>query len=686
MRLVDPFLEQHHRWILWCPVLVAFGIGWYFSLSFEPSVYIGILFTVLSFICLVLAYGAEVWRIIFTGVFCVAIGFTAAGFRTINAGTPMIADEIGPAKVIGTVRLVEKEQSGGKILLQDTEIEDISLADTPRHVRIKLAEKFGMPEPGAKISILAVLLPPSPPVAPYSYDFQRHMFFQGIGATGYAIADFKTLQPARNRASAENLRESLKKRILATEGSTEAKAILTALLTGERRLIPEDTWEDIRSSGIAHLLAISGLHIGLVAGFVFFFSRAILALSSWATLYLPIKKISALMAFASILGYCWLVGAPIPAQRAVFMTGIVLFAILIDRVAISLRLAGFAAIFVLLIAPESLFTPSFQMSFAAVVCLIAFYEVFRSRYAAVLYAYGWQRKIAVYLLATFVTTIVASIATAPFALYHFQRVALLPGVLANMIAVPLTAFVIMPASLIAVFMMPFNLESGFLGIALWGIDIVLDTAHSTANMPGAVMLAPLWPQIALIFIVLGGLWASIWQGSLRWGGVPLIVLGLFLAGQGQLPDILISHEGKQIALHDGQGQLAFSDSRAERFTRSIWQSEYGGKERLYWPDRGRLEGYPLRCDDWGCIYRVDKSPVFAFIKDPMAGYQDCSRAELVIAPQIYELPGNCQKARTITRPDLKQSGAHAIYFESEGYRIVTTNELRGKRPWAIQMK
>jgi|AntRauTorcE11897_2_1112592.scaffolds.fasta_scaffold00529_15 competence protein ComEC len=685
-RLVDPFLEQHHRWILWCPVLVAFGIGRYFSLSFEPSVYIGVLFSLLAFICLMLTLNKVALRVVFTVLFCISIGFSAAGFRTLNAGTPMIADEIGPIRVTGTVRLVEKEVSGAKILLQEAELEDVSKANTPRYVRIKLAEKFGSPQPEAKISLLAVLLPPSPPVAPYSYDFQRHMFFQGIGATGYAIADFKILQPARNTASAETVRESIKERVLAMESTAEAKAILTALLTGERRLIPEETWEDIRSSGIAHLLAISGLHIGLVAGFVFFFTRAILALSSWAALYLPIKKISAFMAFGSILGYCWLVGAPIPAQRAVFMTGVVLFAILIDRVAISLRLAGFAAIFVLLIAPESLFTPSFQMSFAAVVCLIAFYEVFRSRYASVLYAYSWQRKVAVYLLATFVTTIVASIATAPFALYHFQRVALLPGVLANMIAVPLTAFVIMPASLVAVFLMPFHLESGFLGIALWGIDIVLDTAHSTANMPGAVMLAPLWPQTALIFIVLGGLWAAIWQGRLRWGGVPFILFGLFLAGQGQLPDILISHEGKQIALNNGQGQLAFSDSRAERFTRSIWQSEYGGKARIYWPDNGNLEDYPLRCDYHGCIYTGDDGSVFAFVKDPMAGYRDCSRADLIIAPRIYELPGVCQQAQTITRPDLKQSGAHAIYINDKGYRIVTTNELRGKRPWAIKMK
>lgn len=687
MHLIDPFLEQHHRWILWCPVFIALGIGWYFSLSFEPSVYIGVLFTVISLTGLALSLNFNpVARLSFICLLCIALGFTAAGFRTVTAGTPMLAKEMGPVRMEGAVRLIEKETSGARILLQDVDIEDIPSLETPRYVRIKLADKFGIPEPQSRISVLAVLLPPSPPVAPYSYDFQRHMYFQGIGATGYAIADFRTLTPGDTGASAEQFREALKSRILAVEGESRSKAILIALLTGERRLIPSDVWDDIRNSGIAHLLAISGLHVGLVAGFVFFIVRALLALFPRFSLHLPIKKISALTAFASILGYCWLVGAPIPAQRAVFMTGVVLFAVMIDRVAISLRLAAFAAVFILLIAPESLFTPSFQMSFAAVVCLIAFYEGFRRYFAPLLYGYSWQRKLPVYLFATFVTTIVASIATAPFALYHFQRLPLLPGVLANMIAVPMTAFVIMPFGLIALCLMPLGIDTFFLKAALWGIDIVLDTAHSTANMPGAVMTAPIWSQGALIVIVLGALWMAIWQNRLRWYGVPLVLIGILLASQTRLPDILISYEGKQMAINNGQGQLAFSDRRAERFTRSVWQSEYGDKPRIYWPDEGALVNYPLRCDPWGCVYSTDNGPVFAIIKDVMAGYKDCRTADLVIAPREYSLPDICNDVTTITRNDLKQYGAHAIYLQADGYQIQTTNAGRGNRPWAIKLE
>lgn len=685
--LLNCFLGQHHRWVLWCPVFMAFGVGFYFTLQSEPPLFMGVFGVLLFLIGSVAVWRQIGLRLMVITMLCMVLGFSAASFRTELAYTPMLQRDIGPVLVTGTVHSLEDEERGHKVIFQDVVIEDMPDDQTPRYIRLKLAERFGAPIPGERIDILAVLLPPSPPVSPGSYDFQRHLYFQGIGATGYAVSDYTVLQPTSQAsllAHSEPVREAVKQRIYNVPASDKAQSILIALLTGERRQIPDQILEDIRKAGIAHLLAISGLHIGLVAGFAFFLIRALLAaISPIATRY-PIKKISAVVSFCAILAYAWLVNFPIPAQRAVFMTGVVLFAILIDRIAISLRLAAFAACFILMVAPESLLTPSFQMSFAAVVSLIAFYEVFRDRFSGVMYGYIWWHKAFIYLLMTLITTVVASITTAPFALYHFQRVALLPGVWANMVAVPLTAFVIMPAGVIALVLMPLGLEGWFAEASLYTIDIVLDVAHWAAEMPNSVAAMARMPLIALIYMTIGGLWCAIWQSWLRVAGLPLIFLGMFYAAQPNLPDILVSAEGKQIAIHNGQGCLAFSDTRTERFVRQVWRDEFGCLETEFWPKNyGTLDDFNLRCDLWSCIYTAGTGHKIALTRNGMSLYQDCQIADIVIAPRVYALPKICQDITHIINRDIRSHGAHAITFDQkrQAYQIITTEEKRGQRPW-----
>lgn len=683
--LSEMLLEQHHRWILWLPVFMATGIGVYFSLHAEPSIYMGAFISVCLLVFLLSAWRNMAARLCLMVIFFISLGFAMASVRTQQVYTPIFKKEIGPVMIEGDVTQIDHEPSSIKIIIENAALEDISVSDTPRRIRLKLAARFGVPELGDRIKVLGILLPPSPPVSPFSYDFQRHMYFQGIGATGYIVRDFEVVGKADDIKAvqvldAESYREKVKKRIQAAEGSQNAKAVLVALLTGERRMIPESVWEDIRKAGIAHLLAISGLHIGLIAGFAFFILRAFLAAIPVIALKLPVKKMAAVFAFIMALSYCWLIGGSIPAQRAVLMTGIVLFAVMIDRVAISLRLAAFAALVILMIAPESLFTPSFQMSFAAVVSLISFYEVFRSKYVQVFYGYSIPKRISVYLLATFLTSVVASVATAPFALYHFQRVAMLPGLLANMIAVPMTAFVVMPSGFLALLAMPFGGEGLLLKVAFYGIDVIIDVANWTANMRGSVWQSTIWPQSALVLVVLGALWMCIWQGRLRLLGIPFLLAGIGLSINVGLPNILISPEGKQVAIYDPPHTLVFKSRRAERFTREMWQGEYGGIDPVYWPKEGRLDAVDLVCDSWGCIYKYGES-IIALPKDEMALYEDCKRADLIIAPMFYELPQICKGMNLISRKDLKEEGGHAIYFEDGGYRVETVYDVRGDRPW-----
>lgn len=595
----------------------------------------------------------------------------------------MLPKETSLINIIGTVKTIDHETSGVKVLLQDVFLEDIPPNETPRYVRVKFADKFGTPEIGAHIKALGVLMPPSPPVAPELYDFQRHMYFQGIGATGYAVKPFEVLGSNKRQViNNERTREKIKERIFDSKGQENSKAILIALLTGERRLIDDDLWEDIRKSGIAHLLAISGLHIGLVAGIVFFMFRAILAFIPYTAVYWPIKKISAVASFMAIVYFCWIVDAPVSAQRAVFMTGIVLFAILIDRVAISLRLAAFAGMILLLWAPEMLVTPGFQMSFAAVVALIAFYESLSDRFSSLLYGRGLLYRISTYFIVTLLTTIVASIATAPFALYHFHRVALLPGLLANMAAVPLTSLMVMPLGLVGLVLMPFGWEGIFFKWAMQCIDIIIKVAHQTATMQGSVLNVSAWPVYALIVIVFGALWLAIWLGRIRWLGVPIMICGIIFAFNMPQFDVLLSNDGKLIALHAPNGDLAFSSSRAERYTKDSWNKAYGGENKLYWPLIGDLDEVDLTCDDAGCIFTKDSMRI-AFPKTQMAAALDCQKADFIIAPQFYELPTACTNKNKITRQDVKRNGAHSIQVKEQEINVKTVRDVRGSRPWAV---
>lgn len=266
---------------------------------------------------------------------------------------------------------------------------------------------------------------------------------------------------------------------------------------------------------MAHLLAISGLHIGLVAGLLFFAMRLGLAMIEPVALRYPIKKVAALGAILGAFAYLLISGATIPTQRAFLMVSIVMLAVMIDRTAISMRLVALSAMAVLLAAPESLLSASFQMSFAAVVGLVAIYEVISSRMSAMRQRGGiFGSRIGLFIAATLLTTLVASLATAPFAIYHFNRIDLY-GLMVNLVAVPVMAMWIMPLGIISFLLMLAGLESLALVPTGWGISIVLDIAESVATLPGSVALVPAMPTAGLVIVAIGGIWLCVRRNRIR---------------------------------------------------------------------------------------------------------------------------------------------------------------------------
>ena len=578
--LAGCFLAERERWPLWAPVMLGAGIAGYFTLSEEPPVWL--IPIVLATLIMILAAGRRHPPIVIVSLALglAAIGFSAAQFRAFSVAAPVLERPM-TASVRGRVVQVEAFASGPRVMLDDVSLRNLSAARTPKRVRIRL-RAGDLPNVGSYISVYTRLMRPGAPAAPGAYDFQRHAWFLQIGAVGYAYGYSRPVAESEEREVRSwtmriaALRQALSQRIRDAVPGPEG-AVAAALITGDRSAIPKEIVDAMRDSGLAHLLAISGLHMGLVAATLFFGLRSLLALSERLALRYPIKKWAAAVALIGAFGYLLLTGASIPTQRAFLMAGLVLVAVLLDRTAISLRLVAWAAAAILLVAPESLLSVSFQMSFAAVVALVAVYE--RGRWFLAGWAGGgWGRKIALYLGGVGLTTLVAGLATGLFAQYHFGRIAHF-SLAANLLAVPVTAFWIMPWGVLAMALMPFSLE----GLALvpmgWGIELVTGTAERVADWPGAVSLVPAMPMYGLAAAVIG----SLWQRSWRYAGLAGLVGAVSLSLQAP-PDILVSSDGRLIGVRAENGDLVLSTTHREQRTARTWLGRSGQDDARSWRD------------------------------------------------------------------------------------------------------
>lgn len=367
-----------------------------------------------------------------------------------------------------------------------------------------------------------------------------------------------------------------------------------ALATGLRGEILDGVRQQMRDSGLAHLLAISGLHIGLVTAFVFALVRGGLALGPGFALRWPLKKIAAVVALLAAAIYMMLAGATVPTQRAFIMTAIILVAMLLNWPGISLRLISLAASLVLLIRPEALLSVSFQMSFAAAIALVAAYEALAGKFRVATGESTFPRRVAMNLVAVAFTTLIASLATAPFAVFHFHRLALL-RLVANLAAVPIAALWVMPLEVLVLVLMPFGLEGTVTPLLGGGVEAILWIAATVSAWPFAAITLPAPGPVAMLMMVAGGLWVALWQRRWRLAGVVAFTLGLTGAGPVSQTDILIAEEARLVGLRSGGDVLHLSNPQAQPFVRDVWQRRTGADLTQAFPPPGQENG-TLRCD------------------------------------------------------------------------------------------
>ena len=499
-----------------------------------------------------------------------------------------------------------------------------ALQPAPRRVRI--AARAGSDfHPGQWLSLTARLDTPPPPSEPGASDLGRSLFFQSIGAVGFAYGEAHVIAPSqpsslteRIGAGIENLRAAMTNKIQAgIPGSLGGVA--SALITGERGGISDEDEQALRDAGLAHVLAIAGLHMALMGGGIFWLLRAGLAAVPAIALRYPIKKWAAAGALAASAFYLVISGAAPSAVRAFVMLAMVMVAILLDRPALSMRSLGLAAAILLMLRPESIIEPGFQMSFAAVAGLVAVaeWEMQRQRRKPHGVLYRYVRAIAM-------TSLVGSLATMPFALFHFER-ATHYAVLGNLIAMPVMGFWVMPAAALSVALMPLGLQGVGLHLLQQGIAVMLAMGRWVSSLPGAVSLAPAMPLSALVLMSLGGLWLAIWRKAWRWYGLIPLAAGAGLAWFAPLPDMLVAPDAMTIAIRAPDAKLHFVRKPLDKYAARDWLRRDGDGR-----DIAEATGLPgLLCDGQGCV--VQGKVVIAMSAHAEALEQDCLRAAVVIS-------------------------------------------------------
>lgn len=694
---------ERDRWFLWLPVLVATGIAGYFSISAEPSAAIAILAAVVAGLGWLLARQTPVLSIVSAALLALTFGVVLAKARVTFVDAPRIERVMRNVEVAGFVTLVEPRSDGGKRLtILVTALADMPARIRPRKIRVRVGKLGKGPtgatalaqgtdsvvtlKPGDGVRLRATLSPPATPALPGDYDFARAAFFQGLGAVGFAatapVVDHSISPrpwPLRWWAPIERLRQAIGARI-ATALPGERGAIATALLTGERGGISEATNDAYRDAGIFHILSISGLHMAIMAGAVFFSIRFLLALVPAIALRYPVKKWAAVAAAIGALGYLLISGGEFATVRSYMTITVMLFAILVDRPALALRNVALSALAIMLLWPESVLNVGFQMSFAAVVALVATYEAMRERRQEGRRTRSWEvvRWPLLLLGGIVLTTIVASLAVAPLAAFHFHK-SQQYAVLANLIAVPLCNFIVMPAALATLVLLPLGLEWAPLWVMGLGIDAMGWSARLVAGLPGAVARLPAMPTTAFAAMMAGGLWLCLWRGRRRWFGLIAIAAGLVAAPTLKRPDILVGRDGRLIAVRLQSGQLSALETRGARFELTRWLEHDGDARDAKMV--GQADGF--RCDETGCTAPLGQRLV-AITRHPSALADDCKRARIVIVQSVV--------SRSCEGPDLvidgktvAAAGTHAIYAENERLRVVTVAAWRGSRPWTRQV-
>ena len=686
---------EARRLFLWVPVAAGAGVVLYMVADHEPLLW---LVACLAAVFAALAFAARRQRWLFA-VFVMAAavlgGMVSAGWRTARVAAPVL-DRIRIVTVTGHVEQMDLRREGARLVLRVDAAEGLAPEATPYRVRVTTRREQAV-EAGAYVSFKARLLPPSHAALPGGYDFARDAYFARIGAVGSILGK---IAPVESRAAPglamrvgmaiDRARNALARRVAASvEG--DAGAIAVAMVTGKRDFLSDEARELVREAGIFHIITISGVQMTLVAGILFFVARLTLALVPGFALRYPIKKWAAGFAIVGAIAYDIMTGSRVGTERALFMTMIMLIAVICGRPALTMRNLALAALVVIIIEPEALMGASFQLSFAAVSALVAVYEARvarRMRIAAtgdgaslwqpsrasllfdpvtLVHRLGhWFRELAL-------ATVCATGATASFMAYDFHELS--PYVLiGNPLTLTLIEFFAVPGALIGALLYPLGLDGWVWAYVGLGIRMVLEVARWIASAPGATVHLREFAPWSIAFLSMAVLCMVIWRTSLmRLTAIPFAVLGLAGTMLGDRADLIIPASGDAAAVRNREGALTIVGRKVNGFAAEQWLRADGDGRKPNAATGGT-------CDKLGCVGELRDGRMISIVQDRMAFAEDCRRAAIIVTEQY--VPAYCTPRLVIGRNTLQATGAIAIEFKGDGFTIRTARSKTEDRPWS----
>ncbi len=662
--------------VLWVPVMLGVGISLWFALPDAPrwsAVVLGGL--ALATAGLAVSDGGRAVRALTVAAALVAIGCALIWWRAERVAAPVLAR---PAVVAFQARVERVEPQPARAMVR-LRLRTAAGAGLPPVVRVNAAAAdlpAGLGE-GAVIRLRARLMPPAPPAVPGAYDFARVAWFDGLGASGRAFAPIERVAPG---APGSGLRARLTAHVQSRVAGS-AGGIAAALVTGDRGAIAEADAEALRRSGLAHLLSVSGLHVTAVVGAVMLVVLRLLALSPALALRWPLPVIAAGAAGVAAVGYTLLTGAEVPTVRSCIAALMVLAAMMLGRQAITLRLVAFGALVVLLLWPEALAGPSFQMSFAAVTAIVALHESRRVRGWFERRDEKWGMRIARGMASLLLTGLAVELALSPIALFHFHKSGLY-GALANIVAIPLTTFVIMPLAAAGLL-----LDAAGLGAPVWwaaaqALGLLLRIAHAAADAPGALAMLPGMPAGAFATMVAGGLWLALWKTRVRLAGLVPAAVGAAWALATPPPDLLVTGDGRHLAIRTDDGAMALLRARAGDYVRDML-AENGGVDAAL---PALADQRAARCSPDLCVVSIERGGRRWRIAATRSSYllpwaetiALCRSVDIIVADR--RLPPGCRpRWLKLDRAALARTGGVTITLGSAAVR--TVRHPGDRHPW-----